>query len=247
MGRSSASKSASQPAWACWICGRAAQALDHVRPRAKGGFESLGNLRPICTICNSSKGAKWLGEERVEELRQQVARDAWSMKRGELCLIYQYEVIGALSEEIEHYKVRLEGLFSLEERAQMHAWVIRQLGGSQGIKKLRRTEGGRVLASRSGSGGFRVAYDEAHKKALEDHQRKKHELKQALRLAGIERPAACDECGTVSAIRPDGGRTPLYAVARRSDGSQLEIARSVIWKCKNCFEGRRRAGRIRLG
>ncbi len=44
----------------CWIC-RAApyDALDHVKPLARGGSNWPANLRPACTPCNSRKGAKW--------------------------------------------------------------------------------------------------------------------------------------------------------------------------------------------
>lgn len=43
----------------CWICGAPYEAVDHVKPLAKGGAHALCNLRPICTSCNSSKNAKW--------------------------------------------------------------------------------------------------------------------------------------------------------------------------------------------
>jgi len=43
----------------CWICGGSQQAIDHVKPLAKGGAHILANLRPICQSCNSSKGARW--------------------------------------------------------------------------------------------------------------------------------------------------------------------------------------------
>lgn len=43
----------------CWVCGAPATATDHVKPLSKGGAHLPCNLRPICTHCNSSKGAKW--------------------------------------------------------------------------------------------------------------------------------------------------------------------------------------------
>lgn len=43
----------------CWICGAPYEAVDHVKPLAKGGAHMLANLRPICRSCNSSKRAKW--------------------------------------------------------------------------------------------------------------------------------------------------------------------------------------------
>lgn len=45
----------------CWMCGGAPTSWDHVKPLAKGGPHILSNLRPACTHCNSSKGAKWDG------------------------------------------------------------------------------------------------------------------------------------------------------------------------------------------
>lgn len=44
----------------CWIC-RAVpyQAIDHVKPLARGGSNWPSNLRPVCRECNSRKGAKW--------------------------------------------------------------------------------------------------------------------------------------------------------------------------------------------
>lgn len=45
----------------CWMCGGVPTSWDHVKPLAKGGPHILSNLRPACTHCNSSKGAKWEG------------------------------------------------------------------------------------------------------------------------------------------------------------------------------------------
>lgn len=43
----------------CWICGVDYEAVDHVKPIARGGCHSLANLRPICRSCNSKKNARW--------------------------------------------------------------------------------------------------------------------------------------------------------------------------------------------
>lgn len=43
----------------CWMCGTAADTIDHVIPLARGGSEWPSNLRPACRSCNSSKGASW--------------------------------------------------------------------------------------------------------------------------------------------------------------------------------------------
>ena len=46
----------------CWICGRPLgddTHLDHVKPLARGGWDTLANLRPTHAECNMRKGAKW--------------------------------------------------------------------------------------------------------------------------------------------------------------------------------------------
>jgi 5-methylcytosine-specific restriction endonuclease McrA len=43
----------------CYICGAPMQAIDHVKPLAKGGIHLPCNLRPICRSCNSKKHDKW--------------------------------------------------------------------------------------------------------------------------------------------------------------------------------------------
>ena len=45
--------------WRCYLCGRPAEATDHVIPLAKGGSHFPANLRPICTSCNSTKKDRW--------------------------------------------------------------------------------------------------------------------------------------------------------------------------------------------
>jgi 5-methylcytosine-specific restriction endonuclease McrA len=43
----------------CWMCGRPAEAWDHVKPLAKGGWHCLSNLRPACMSCNAKKRDTW--------------------------------------------------------------------------------------------------------------------------------------------------------------------------------------------
>jgi 5-methylcytosine-specific restriction endonuclease McrA len=34
--------------------------LDHVKPLKMGGRNTVGNIQPLCSSCNFSKGAKWI-------------------------------------------------------------------------------------------------------------------------------------------------------------------------------------------
>jgi len=43
----------------CYICGKDAEATDHVIPLSKGGSNWPANLRPICERCNSVKSGRW--------------------------------------------------------------------------------------------------------------------------------------------------------------------------------------------
>lgn len=43
----------------CWVCRVPYEAIDHVKPIAKGGPHILANLRPICGPCNSKKHSIW--------------------------------------------------------------------------------------------------------------------------------------------------------------------------------------------
>jgi 5-methylcytosine-specific restriction endonuclease McrA len=43
----------------CWMCGSAVEAMDHVKPIARGGSSWPSNMRPICRSCNSKKGDRW--------------------------------------------------------------------------------------------------------------------------------------------------------------------------------------------
>ena len=54
----------------CYICGKDAEATDHVIPLSKGGSNWPANLRPICKRCNNSKHAKWPYD--FEEARQEM-------------------------------------------------------------------------------------------------------------------------------------------------------------------------------
>lgn len=45
----------------CWMCGKSADTVDHVKPIKLGGLDCLSNLRPACRSCNASKKARWFG------------------------------------------------------------------------------------------------------------------------------------------------------------------------------------------
>lgn len=55
----------------CWMCGGDGApeglTLDHVKPLSAGGKHLLANLRPACRSCNSRKGARWYGVEKLDE------------------------------------------------------------------------------------------------------------------------------------------------------------------------------------
>lgn len=44
----------------CWMCGKPAEHLDHVKPLSKGGSHLPCNLRPACASCNYKKSNKWI-------------------------------------------------------------------------------------------------------------------------------------------------------------------------------------------
>ncbi|WP_282939140.1 HNH endonuclease [Corynebacterium auriscanis] len=49
----------------CHLCGMpGATSIDHIIPRAAGGDDSLSNLRPAHTSCNSARGAQPLAQWR---------------------------------------------------------------------------------------------------------------------------------------------------------------------------------------
>jgi len=52
----------------CWMCRGPFEAIDHVKPIAKGGPHILANLRPACNRCNSAKSAEWAGMATVQKL-----------------------------------------------------------------------------------------------------------------------------------------------------------------------------------
>lgn len=44
----------------CWLCKVSPfEAIEHVKPLSKGGWDCLSNIRPACISCNSKKAAAW--------------------------------------------------------------------------------------------------------------------------------------------------------------------------------------------
>lgn len=43
---------------ACLACGKDEVTIDHVIPVSKGGLNVVGNVQPLCSYCNTSKGTK---------------------------------------------------------------------------------------------------------------------------------------------------------------------------------------------
>jgi 5-methylcytosine-specific restriction endonuclease McrA len=43
----------------CWMCKGPYETNDHVIPLARGGTHGPSNIRPACSRCNPSKGARW--------------------------------------------------------------------------------------------------------------------------------------------------------------------------------------------
>ena len=48
--------------WRCGYCGKAANTIDHVQPKSKGGADTWENLVACCFSCNNQKSNKTLKE-----------------------------------------------------------------------------------------------------------------------------------------------------------------------------------------
>jgi hypothetical protein len=59
----------------CVYCGEHATALDHVRPKSRGGTEDMSNLVPACQLCNSEKHSLLLTEWDIKKVMFAVSRD----------------------------------------------------------------------------------------------------------------------------------------------------------------------------
>ncbi len=65
--------------WMCQLCGRSvwrskrvphplAPTIDHIRPKAMGGTDGLENVQCAHFMCNSQKGARFVGQLRLQEM-----------------------------------------------------------------------------------------------------------------------------------------------------------------------------------
>jgi 5-methylcytosine-specific restriction endonuclease McrA len=49
-------------AWKCAYCQKAANTVDHVQPKSRGGSDTWENLVASCLSCNNTKGNRTLAE-----------------------------------------------------------------------------------------------------------------------------------------------------------------------------------------
>lgn len=227
---------------ACWICGRPATAMDHVKPRAKGGDNSCRNLKPICTICNSTKGSDWAGygPEAIAALKERVLRGAEASQSRKYAYLLRLDLLGlTFAPEAGRLMANLGAYFPLARRRSLRLSVLRELGGSDGAAKLRAAkypEGGVVHLTDS---GIVTTFGQAHTDTFRRGYGNWKRRVAALKRAGIKRPEACERCGTRSTIRPDGGRTALYKLFLNSDVERP----SVQFLCGGCYRIAREARR----
>ena len=71
--------------WRCQYCGAAAENLDHVVPRSRGGSHSWDNVVAACRRCNSRKENRLIDEVGLRLARHPVApRDGFRLSIGRL-------------------------------------------------------------------------------------------------------------------------------------------------------------------
>ncbi len=71
--------------WMCQYCGKAAENVDHIIPRARGGSHSWENVVAACRRCNSRKESRLMHEVGMTLLRPPVIpRDGLRLSLGRL-------------------------------------------------------------------------------------------------------------------------------------------------------------------
>jgi 5-methylcytosine-specific restriction endonuclease McrA len=71
--------------WTCQYCGAAAENLDHVVPRSRGGAHAWDNVVAACRRCNSRKENRMIDEVGLRLARRPVApRDGFRLTIGRL-------------------------------------------------------------------------------------------------------------------------------------------------------------------
>jgi 5-methylcytosine-specific restriction endonuclease McrA len=82
----------------CQYCGRYTQRphLDHVKPRSKGGKDTLGNLRVACPACNLSKSDKVItGFRTTTKVRRYRRQRKRELRGGRSILTYSIVWLGS--------------------------------------------------------------------------------------------------------------------------------------------------------
>jgi 5-methylcytosine-specific restriction endonuclease McrA len=71
--------------WACQYCGAAAENLDHVVPKSKGGAHAWDNVVAACRRCNSKKENRLIEDAGLRLARRPYApRDGFRLSLGHL-------------------------------------------------------------------------------------------------------------------------------------------------------------------
>jgi 5-methylcytosine-specific restriction endonuclease McrA len=71
--------------WRCQYCGAAAENLDHVVPRSRGGSHTWDNVVAACRRCNSRKENRMIDEVGLHLARRPVApKDGFKLSIGRL-------------------------------------------------------------------------------------------------------------------------------------------------------------------
>ena len=72
-------------AWTCQYCGRAAENVDHVLPRSRGGEHTWENVVAACRSCNSRKEDRTPDEAGMDLLRSPfIPSDGFKLSLGRL-------------------------------------------------------------------------------------------------------------------------------------------------------------------
>jgi len=62
--------------WTCAYCGKETTEVDHVAPRARGGYSTPANLVAACRPCNKAKGLRTPTEWRQDKALERIRKNA---------------------------------------------------------------------------------------------------------------------------------------------------------------------------